>query len=322
MFPALISHYPSPGSVGGRLIRQMVATLQKAGVQLPITSDILIACSGGSDSVALAHIMARYGRRVGTQGQITLLHVNHGWRGGESDQDAQWVLELGKKLGVAARIELLNTPAMGSDSWEETARTGRKAIFERISQEKNGIVLTAHQADDVAETVLWRILTGAASTHGGGIAVRHGVEVRPVIAVRKEELRNYLIEEGQKWREDLTNSEGRFMRSQMRRDLMPALERIFPKGINHLCSLAQQAQEAGIYGDEGSPLSNAPSVIASFFGAVGLKLRRGHWDALNHQAEPGALKDKMETELYLPKGWRVKCDRKKGKRRWVIQCED
>src|SRR6185437_14954045 len=83
--------YPKPGPVGGRIIRQVIADLRKAGLDLPITSDILIAVSGGSDSMALAQLVLRYGRRISAPGKIGLLHVNHGWRGKASLKDEQHV---------------------------------------------------------------------------------------------------------------------------------------------------------------------------------------------------------------------------------------
>src|SRR4051812_45912614 len=87
--------YPKPGPVGGRLIRTMIATLREAGVVLPITSDILCAVSGGADSLALAHLLAHYGRRIvpRPREQLTLLHINHGWRGRASNADARFVAD-------------------------------------------------------------------------------------------------------------------------------------------------------------------------------------------------------------------------------------
>lgn len=92
-------------------------------------------------------------------------------------------------------------------------------------------MFTAHSADDQAETRLWRIFTGAFAELGGGILSRHGVEVRPLLGVRREELRKFLGEEKQSWREDASNRDLRFLRAQMRQDLMPVIERLFPRAI-------------------------------------------------------------------------------------------
>src|SRR4051812_30738153 len=96
----LAQTYPKPGPVGGRLIREVISFLKKQNFQLPITSHILIGVSGGSDSVGLAHLLSHFGRRIVSPSQITLLHVNHGWRGKESDLDEAFVKDLGNRWGV------------------------------------------------------------------------------------------------------------------------------------------------------------------------------------------------------------------------------
>src|ERR1700722_3530025 len=97
--------YPKPKDTGGRLVRLAIATLRHAGATLPINSDILIAVSGGCDSVALAHLVARYGRRIVGKGSVRWIHFNHGWRGKESDGDARFVANLARKLGVPCRTQ-------------------------------------------------------------------------------------------------------------------------------------------------------------------------------------------------------------------------
>jgi tRNA(Ile)-lysidine synthase len=223
--------YPVPGNVGGRLARRLVKAVRTTGFSLPLASHILCACSGGADSVALAVLLARYGRRVGAK--VTLLHVNHGWRGAESDGDEKFVRGLAKKLGIAFVGRKLREKPTKGESWEAHARGLRKAVFQEESDLRGGApVFTAHSADDQAETRLWRLFTGAFEELGGGILSRHGVEVRPLLGVRREELRLFLAEEKQKWREDSSNSDPRFLRAQMRQDLMPVIERLFPRAID------------------------------------------------------------------------------------------
>jgi tRNA(Ile)-lysidine synthase len=230
--------YAVPKDSGGRLARALVAGLKSADLSLPLSSHILCACSGGSDSTALAVALARYGRRVGPPSRITLLHVNHGWRGDESDADEEFVRRLAERLGVGfVSRGLAELPGAG-DSWEAHAREARKRIYSEESARLGGaVVLTAHTADDQAETRLWRILTGAFDRLGSGILTRHEVEVRPLLAVRKELLRKFLLEEGETWREDSSNDDTRFLRARMRKELMPAIERLFPRAIESLNSL-------------------------------------------------------------------------------------
>lgn len=232
------STYPVPKEQGGHLVRGLVKRLRELKIELPLTSHILCACSGGADSVALAVLLARYGRRVGDVSKITLLHVNHGWRGVESDGDERFVQRLGKKLGVEVVIHRLEEKPAAGDSWEAHARHFRKKVFQIESDRLGGaIVLTAHTADDQAETRIWRLFTGAFNELGQGILPRHKAEVRPLLGVRREELRVFLREEKQRWREDSSNADPRFLRAKMRLELMPVLERIFPQAIPSINAL-------------------------------------------------------------------------------------
>ena len=167
-------HYRKPGAVGGRIIRQAIGLLKQRKVKLPLNSHILLATSSGSDSLALAHMMVHYGRRIAPSNKITLLHINHGWRGSESDDDARFVRCCAENWNVPVIVrKLKRTRVPQGESWENVARSARKEIFDHEAEKLGGaVVLTAHQADDLAETLLWRIFTGSASSHGGGIAGR------------------------------------------------------------------------------------------------------------------------------------------------------
>lgn len=230
--------YPKPKNQGGVLLRHLVKVFRTEFKELPLTSHIHIACSGGSDSVGLAVILARYGRRMIDPSKITLIHLNHGWRGKESNQDEIFVKKLAHKLGVSFYSEKLKSLPDAGESWENAGRKERKRFFDKASQiHKNTVVLTAHTADDVAETRLWRLFNGQWQTHSQGILARHGVEFRPLLKVRKSEIQEFLKEENQTWCEDQTNHEGRFLRSRMRKELIPVIEKLFPRAIENLIQL-------------------------------------------------------------------------------------
>ena len=318
-----MQQYPKPGATGGRLIRNMISFLKTNPIPVPIASHILIATSGGSDSLALAHLMTHYGRRVAQKDQITILHINHGWRGKESDSDAEFVKSRGRAWGVPVKVHKVRPPGENEEgeSWEEIARVRRQRIYDRYAK-KGALVFTAHQADDLAETLLWRLFTGQSATHGAGIQVRTDAEIRPFLRIRKAELQKYLKEEGESWREDATNHQGRFLRSRMRTELMKSLENLFPKAVEHLVDAAlrvQQNQES--LGSSGLGKTIGPDLL---FGAAGLKPRRAHWKMLNQllRSEPKA------AELHLPGGWRLKRERLKKQRqtapnacheRWILE---
>ncbi len=302
--------YPKPGHVGGSLIRKAVQGLKEAGftptLESSISSHILIATSGGLDSTALASLLIKYGRRAGRKSDFTLVHINHGWRGQESDEDARFVRSFSKKLGVGCKIfRLKKTPSKG-ESWEEFGRRARKRIFQRLTAPNGafpgGLVLTAHHADDLAETLLWRICTGAAKTHGGGIAWRQGREVRPFLRVRKSELEAFLREENQTWRTDQTNFEGSLQRTVIRREILPALEKTFPRAMEHLAHLALEAQSAET--PENQDQSENPATpLLLLAGANGLRIRRTHWETLEK-----VRGNQKPTEIRLPSGWRLRSE--------------
>ncbi len=245
------ANYPKPGETGGGLIRELISFLRtnadlaetgagSIGSQiLRGSGPVVLAVSGGSDSLALAHLLVHYGRKVVDRSRLRILHIDHGWRGAESEADAAYVERLAAEWVIPYTGAKLKKPKTGGRSLEDLARRQRLEVFEKQAAD---FILTAHTADDLAETLIWRLARGESLTHGGGIAVRYGRMFRPLLFARKERLTRYLKEEKVVWREDRTNHEGRFLRSKMRQSLMPEFERLFPRGVENLAELALQAQ--------------------------------------------------------------------------------
>jgi tRNA(Ile)-lysidine synthase len=282
-------------------------------LSLPIRSHILIATSGGIDSIALAHLLIKYGRRVGDLKRLRLVHVNHGWRGRHSDEDAAFVRAFGRRMKVPVTVVRIRPPGeRPGESWENESRTQRKAVFEQLAVKHRAIVMTAHQADDLAETLLWRLFTGAAGTHGGAIVARHGVEVRPFIRIRKRELQQYLEEEGESWREDSTNHGERFLRARMRKEIMAPIEKQFPRAIQHLIRAALNAQKTAVAEEASNTRSIGPDIL---FSAAGVNARRPHWELLGEKAQLPA----WVGELQLPGGWKLRRQKKARFERWVLE---
>ena len=297
--PGALTAYRKPGPTGGKLIRSVIALLREHQIQLPLTSDILIATSGGADSIALAHLIIHYGRRVGGVGNIRILHINHRWRGKTSDQDEAFVKKTAARWGIPIIIRRLKPPKPGEgQSLEEEARSARKKIFAEFAA-KGAVILTGHHGDDLAETLLWRIFTGTQASHGGGIAVQIGPEIRPFLTTLKSELVRYLQEEGETWREDATNLEGRFLRSKMRIELMPVIGKLFPQATQHLIKAALAAQRSVSKNSSDDPLDTLGLVVS----AAGLRVRRAHWDLLRDRLYANHT---WTGEVHLPGGWKVR----------------
>lgn len=228
-------------------MRECVSSLRAVGLKLPLTSHILCALSGGSDSTAMGIALARYGRRIVTDpGKIVFVHVNHGWRGAESDGDEEFVRTLARRLGVGFESRKIKTETQPGESLEDLARTDRKQAFREWSKKyRNAPVFTAHTADDVFETQIWRFFTGAWSTHAEGIRSKHEIEVRPLLSLTRKNLQAFLEEESEKWRDDSTNSDRRFLRARIRHDLIPVLSDLFPGARISVRRNVPQAGEKG-----------------------------------------------------------------------------
>ncbi len=229
MTPNAQKRYPSPKDKGGKLMREIIRALREQGFELPLTSHILCGISGGSDSTAMGVALAKYGRRIVPPEKIVFVHVNHGWRGEASDGDEAFVRALAKRFAVKFESRRLKTTPKSGESLEDLARADRKQAFREWSEKWGGApVFTAHTADDVFETQIWRFFTGAWKTHGKGIHPLHGIEARPLLQVTRKLLQEFLQEESETWREDSTNQDRRFLRARIRHDLVPVLADLFP----------------------------------------------------------------------------------------------
>jgi tRNA(Ile)-lysidine synthetase-like protein len=263
--------------------------------------------------MALAELLIKYGRKVADPGKIRIIHINHRWRKEESDADENFVRAAAREWKVPITIVRLKPPGtkVTGDSLEDRARKARKRIFERLSEKYRAPVLTAHHADDLAETLIWRLMTGTASTHGGGISFQSGVELRPFLKIRKQVLKEFLIEAGKSWREDRTNFEGRFLRSRLRSTAMPALEALFPRMVERLVEQGLNAQKKTSKSSETDP--------SLLFSAAGLELRRAHFDILEKLKRRVEAGESKRGEWNFERGWKLKWESTSQVQRWILE---
>lgn len=172
----------------------------------------VIAVSGGVDSVVLLDMVAN-GRLLPDSDHLVVAHFDHGIRPDSAD-DAEFVKETAKTYGIpyeSRREEL------GPHASEELARERRYTFLRQVAHEYSGRIVTAHHADDIAETIAINLHRG---TGWRGLAVLDSAGiVRPLLAMRKSEIKNYANQHGLKWREDSTNSDMKYLRNSMRRKL-------------------------------------------------------------------------------------------------------
>ena len=182
---------------------------------------LLVGVSGGADSVCLILVMRELGFKP------ILAHLNHGWRGQESDEDALFVEDLAKKLGLEF-FQRRSQMESGQGNLEASARTARHEFFQEI-MERDGIPRLAlgHTADDRVETFLHHLFRGSGTR--GLVSMRpvSGNIVRPLIRSTRGEIEDYLKETNQPWREDRTNEDTRFVRNRIRHVVLPELTSAF-----------------------------------------------------------------------------------------------
>ena len=199
---------------------------------------VLLAVSGGADSVAMLHALVRLKTEGG--GRLEVAHFNHHLRGEESDADEAFVAELAARLGVACHVghaseQLWNGNRPGSI--EATARTARYDFFRRTAEQRGArYLVTAHTADDQAETILHRIIRGTGISGLAGInrvrVLGPAVTVmRPMLAIRRTELLEYLRQLDQSFRTDSTNQDPRYTRNRIRHQVLPRLAADFNSSV-------------------------------------------------------------------------------------------
>ena len=210
---------------------------------------LLIAVSGGPDSLALLHLLVE--ARHFFPLNLHVAHVDHGWRE-ESGPQAKILADNVQGLGLPFHLHVLER-SEATNNLESIARDGRLAFFLKLYREKGFQALVlGHQANDAAETILKRVLEGAHLTALGGMKpVAHFQEMplwRPLLKVSKEELVSWLEKKGLAAFDDPTNRDPRFLRARMRTQILPTLAKDFGKQIqNNLCRLGETAHEVNAY---------------------------------------------------------------------------
>ncbi|MCA9239535.1 MAG: tRNA lysidine(34) synthetase TilS [Planctomycetales bacterium] len=211
---------------------------------------VLVAVSGGADSVALLLGLIELKRQSGGRGRLYVGHFDHRLRA-ESGADAQWVMELGKSLGIEVIAGRHDSEGAGRLASEQSARQARYEFLLATAQQLGArYVPTGHTADDQTETVLHRALRGASIQGLGGIpftrALSEAVQVvRPLLKVTRAEVERFLSERGQSFRTDATNHASDFTRNALRNEVLPLLRERFGEHVDQsLRRLAWQAAEA------------------------------------------------------------------------------
>lgn len=205
----------------------------------PLSAPVLVACSGGSDSLALLYLLREQGR------PLEVAHIDHAGRP-DSHQPADYLERLCQEWGIPfyrRRLHIERWARRYGMSWEAVARELRYHWLGRLARRQGALVVTAHTLDDQAETFLLRLLQGTTLSGLAGIHARTATVSRPLLGWTRRQLQDVLRARSVEWFEDPGNRDPRFPRVRLRHEVLPLLEELNSGVSRHLAQLARDAFE-------------------------------------------------------------------------------
>src|ERR1044071_3459933 len=310
---------------------------------LRLCDRLLVAVSGGPDSVSLLHLLCEFKNEWDLH--LEVAHLQHGIRGDAAQQDAMFVKRLAEELKLPFHMRAVDLPrlrsAKGRGNLEALARAERYRFFAELITSRNlSKVATAHTQDDQAETVLMWFLRGAGLRGLGGMASLQQVHipsetpssvtaVRPLLNISKAEILQYLTTRKFTYRTDESNQDTAYLRNWIRLELLPKIRAHSGQGFS-----ARLSQLAGLVRDEDALLD---SLTVSAYGSVSadgdllrsallnqpealqrrilrhwIEQARGHLRGIDFIHIEGLLrlidKGPAQSKLSIPGGWEFVCE--------------
>ncbi|HET9852475.1 MAG TPA: tRNA lysidine(34) synthetase TilS, partial [Candidatus Limnocylindrales bacterium] len=219
--------------------------------RIPADAVLVLAVSGGPDSMAMLHGAARSAATLRPGWTLSVAHLDHDLRGG-SATDAGAVVRASTALGLPCEVRRVDVAALARDegrSIEDAGREARYRFLEEVAPE-GAVIATAHTADDAAETVLLNLLRGSGLHGARGIPRRRGRVVRPLLDARRPTLRELLDGAGIAYVDDPSNADPAYLRNRVRGELIPLLEAIRPGAIDRIGAFARLAADDDALLDE------------------------------------------------------------------------
>lgn len=206
------------------------------------TDRVLLAVSGGIDSMVMAHLFARAGFSFG------MAHVNFSMRGDESDADEDLVRSLAHQLDVpyfTTRFDTQEIAHQRNASIQVVARELRYAWFRTVAHE-NGYtqIATAHHQNDVLETLLLNLVRGTGLAGLRSIPIQQGQIIRPLWALSRLQIKDYAVDQGLVWRNDRSNDDDKYSRNKIRHHVVPILEKLNPNLTHTLAQTLERLRAA------------------------------------------------------------------------------
>lgn len=209
-----------------KIEEKILSVIEKYSM-LSVGDNVIVAVSGGADSMCLLHFFNKYSRQLNIN--IVCAHVNHGIRGNEADRDESFVREFCENNSIDFRAAHFNVPAISETTGESEEACGRRLryeFFESIAE--NAKIATAHNLNDTMETFLFNLARGTGLKGLTGIPFVRGNIIRPLNECTRVEIEEYLKEESIGFVTDSTNLSDGYSRNKIRHNVLPVLEEINP----------------------------------------------------------------------------------------------
>lgn len=244
--PPYSSHWPELArSLRARMGEDCLQPKVNAYLSHPQTQRVLVACSGGPDSVCLLSLLWANAEVLGIE--CVVAHYNHRWRGKASDEDAEFVEEMAAGLGCDFVTD--RRPENEAAFTETTARALRLAFLRKAAQQNHcSCIAFGHQQCDILETQLQRLARGSGSD---GLAAPRPVNhfdrlpthIRPLLSIRAGDVRMALAASGLPWREDSSNGDLSIARNALRRKIIPSLADALGRDVSAAAARARRLLE-------------------------------------------------------------------------------
>ena len=223
-----------------------------------VTAPVILMVSGGADSMALLHMAATEPLDLGDgagltrieKGRLHVLHVNHLLRGADADADQHFVQETCDSLGVPCTVLHVDVAKLAQERDGNVEDIGRRVRYDAarelaqklcaeqgVSRQKAKI-LTAHTADDRAETFMMNVMHGSGMSGLASIPRHRGLIYRPLLDYTHDQLKDWLKARGLDWHEDATNTDTHYLRAYMRHNVLPLLKARNPMLVQTVCKIA------------------------------------------------------------------------------------
>ena len=219
---------------------------------------VILMVSGGADSMALLHMAATEPLDLGdgaglarvAQERLHVLHVNHLLRGADADADQHFVQATCDSLGIDCTVLRVDVAKLAQECDGNVEEIGRRVRYDaarelaqklcaeqRVSRQKAKI-LTAHTADDRAETFMMNVMRGSGMSGLASIPRHRGLIYRPLLDYTHDQLKDWLKARGLDWHEDATNTDTHYLRAYMRHNVLPLLKARNPLLVQTVCKIA------------------------------------------------------------------------------------